>query len=76
MNQVEKRFITTTLLLIPFIIVSTTGIILYLDHSIKHQVPLLTDLHIYSGLVMILIAIYHFWLNWKMYANEAKVFFR
>jgi len=76
MNDLEKRFIVTTLLIIDFSIVATTGLILEfveLDRAIHEM---LKQFHLIFGLMMIVLVAIHFYLNWKMYKNEAKIFFK
>jgi cytochrome b subunit of formate dehydrogenase len=76
MNELEKRFIITSLLAISFILVSVTGIILQFFRLEKSSNELIKQIHIISGFVMIFLVLIHFYLNWKLFKNEGKAFFK
>ncbi|AZR72822.1 hypothetical protein BBF96_05090 [Anoxybacter fermentans] len=82
-NLIKVRGIISLLLLILFIVISVTGIGLWLAPSgrIARQIEwsflglnkeLLEDLHTYTGFIMIFLTIVHLLLNYKMLFNEIK----
>jgi cytochrome b subunit of formate dehydrogenase len=76
MNDLEKRFIITTMLIISFLFVSITGIVMEFFELDRALEELIKDIHIISGFIMIFLVAIHFYFNWKLYKNEGKAFFR
>ncbi len=81
-----KARVTVTLILIALgIFQAVSGIILFLapkgPRSGRFEVFGVTkytwnEYHKYVGLIIIVVAVLHFILNWRMFVNELKVFTR
>ena len=76
LNELELRFLVTTNLMIAAFITALTGILFIVDKSLKHTYPILDHMHVIAGVITVILAIIHFILNWKMYRNEVKIFFK
>ncbi|NPA22560.1 MAG: DUF4405 domain-containing protein [Candidatus Micrarchaeota archaeon] len=77
MNKIQQRYVVATLLILLFVVVSVSGIILYILPSgpgdfFGIDKDFITNMHTYAGFVMVVLIAYHLYLNWPMYKNEEK----
>ncbi len=81
----ELRAVVSTLMILLGIFQAFSGILLYFSphgrFAGEHVVLFLpknywASYHTYVGFALIPLAILHFSLNWKMYVNELKNFFK
>ena len=81
MNIIKTRAVVSSILLILFLIVSITGIGLWLSPSKAGETnwtfftlnrEKLANLHTISGFGMVFVIFVHLLLNYKMYLNEVK----
>ncbi len=76
LSELELRFLVTTTMMITASMTAITGILFIIDHNLKHTMPILDHIHVVAGVITVILGIIHFALNWKMYKNEAKIFFK
>ena len=73
--DVGAKFVISTLLIVSFLAVAVSGImLLYEWDKAMHQ--FLKEVHILSGILMVVLVVIHFIGNYTLYVNEAKAFFR
>ncbi len=74
--MIELRAIVSTLLIITFTFSAGTGLIMYFFHELTHEYKEITNLHVVSSIFMSILVPVHFALNFKMYKNELRIFFK
>ena len=76
MDKLEWRVIISTLLLIDFVFVALTGVALLFEISGGLLHGFLKEIHTVSGVLMIFLVILHFSINYGLYIQEIKYFFK
>ncbi len=86
-NLVKIRAVTSTLLLVISVVVTFTGVGLFLAPSGRiaretgwtffgFEKIQLEKLHTLTGFIMVGLIVFHFIINYSMYANEMKILLR
>ena len=86
-NKIKFRAITSSLLIINFVVLTFTGIGLYLSPSgyitkatawtfLGISKFKLENLHAVFGFILIALLLIHLFLNYKMFFNEFKILFK
>ncbi len=75
MNQLSKKFLVSTIIIITFLVTTISGVMLLfdLDRSL-HE--LAKQIHIVFSLFFTVLIIIHLYFNFKIYIGEGRNFFK